>query len=201
MQNRTSFYTSHCLLDACKHLWVDVNDIPLCLSFGGGCEILKSTVHVQGSFVTCATIQQLHSCNACVIASHGYVRADDNIIYPMKHHSVKMWLVSYDTVVCTYEMLPLGNGYSWIVTFNENTMYSRTTVQHVYKFLKECGLSALCVKDAIETCKQDTHNMFRWVNRFGKSGLVVYDNQPYTHYNCAYVLLHRLRNEFELNAI
>lgn len=76
-------------------------------------------------------VQQLKSCDACILVS--------GLATSRGMFDVTMYLVSYDTVVCEARVNSRAKDFSDepFVEFeiSEHWNYSRTTVQHIYKFL------------------------------------------------------------------
>ena len=107
-------------------------------------------------------IQQLNSCDACILTSG---LATSRGIF-----DATMYLVSYNTVICTAIFHPenqkADNKPYVTIEISEHWNYSRTTVQHVYKWLRKFGITSLSLS---ELKKQDkrAHN--------GKFGYTPYE--------------------------
>ena len=113
-------------------------------------------------------IQQLNNCDACILTtscvnSHG-------------HFNSVMRLISYDTCVCEVIFLSENRGnpskpYARF-TIGEHWNYSRTTVQHLYKFLRKFGITNLAVNDLAKADKKQgngryTYELTEHVNNVG----------------------------------
>jgi len=107
-------------------------------------------------------IQQLNSCDACILSS--------GLITKHGEFTATMYLVSYDTVVCTAIFHPENrkqdNKPYVTIEVSEHWNYSRTTVQHVYKFLRRFGITTLGLSE-LEKQDKRTHN--------GKFGYTPYE--------------------------
>lgn len=111
--------------------------------------IIKNTVHeFYHNMASYISIQQLNSCDACVVTK--------SVIHSQGHFIATMYLVSYDTVVCEARFLSENRNDETLpyveLIFGEHWNYSRTTIQHVYKFLRMFGINNLCIS---EYAKQD----------------------------------------------
>ncbi len=88
-------------------------------------------------------VQQLNSCDACIVTT--------SCVHSLGHFNSTMRLVSYDTVVCEVTFNPRGlvkAGYPYCnIVIGEHWNYSRTTVQHVYKFLRKLGFTSVSISD------------------------------------------------------
>lgn len=99
------------------------------------------------------TIQQLNNCDACILTSD----------FVTKHctFSATMYLISYDTVICTAIYHPENrkdaNKPYVTIEVSEHWNYSRTTVQHVYKFLRRFGITTLSLSE-LEKQDKRAHN-------------------------------------------
>lgn len=84
-------------------------------------------------------IQQLNSCNACIVTT--------SCVHQYGHFNSTMRLVSYDTVICEVQFLSENahdSAKPYInIIIGEHWNYSRTTVQHVYKFLRKFSITTL----------------------------------------------------------
>lgn len=140
--------------------------------------IIHDTVHElnkDSKVVRYMYVQQLNNCDACIVttscvSSHG-------------HFNATMRLISYDTLVVEAAMhnykLPDGEPY---VTFviGEHWNYSRTTVQHVYKFLKMFGFTNVSISQLYQRDKRN--NLTAWtaypiVNNVGKIGEILFTSE------------------------
>jgi len=111
--------------------------------------IIKNTSHeFYSNNASYMYIQQLKSCNACVVT-----RSCVNL---QGHFNTTMYLVSFDTVVCKVRFLSENRNDGTLpyveFTFGQHWNYSRTTVRHVYTFLRMFGIKDLCIS---EYAKQD----------------------------------------------
>jgi hypothetical protein len=88
-------------------------------------------------------VQQLNSCDACIVTT--------SCVHSRGHFNSTMRLVSYDTVVCEVTFNPhsmVKDGYPYCtIVIGEHWNYSRTTVQHVYKFLRMFGFTNVSISD------------------------------------------------------
>lgn len=99
-------------------------------------------------------IQQLYSCDACILTS--------GLATSRGMFDVTMYLVSYDTVVCEARVNSRAKDFSDepFIEFeiSEHWNYSRTTVQHVYKFLRMFGnMPCFSIKE-LEKLDKLAHN-------------------------------------------
>ena len=106
--------------------------------------IIKDTVQrFMHNYASYMYIQQLNSCDACIVTN--------SCVYSKGHFNATMYLVSYDTVVCEARFLSENwhnENLPYVeFTFGEHWNYSRTTVQHVYKFMRMFGIKDLCISD------------------------------------------------------
>lgn len=101
-------------------------------------------------------IQQLNSCDACILTS-AYATKTGTF-------NATMYLVSYDTVVCTAIFHPENrkdDGKPYVtIELSEHWNYSRTTVQHVYKFLRKFGITTLSLSDLEKQDKRVNNGKF-----------------------------------------
>ena len=140
--------------------------------------IIRDTVHelVKGSkMLRYMYVQQLNNCDACIVttscvSSHG-------------HFNATMRLISYNTLVVEAAMhnykVPNDAPY---VTFviGEHWNHSRTTVQHVYKFLKMFGFTNVSVSKLYQYDKR--YNSTTWAaypiaNNVGKIGEIMFTSE------------------------
>lgn len=88
-------------------------------------------------------VQQLNNCDACIVTT--------SCVHSHGHFLSTMRLVSYDTVVCEVTFNPhtlVKEGYPYCnIVIGEHWNYSRTTVQHVYKFLRMLGITNVSIND------------------------------------------------------
>lgn len=86
-------------------------------------------------------VQQLNNCDACIVTT--------SCVNNHMHFASTMRLVSYDTVVCEVTFNPrslVKDGYPYCnIVIGEHWNYSRTTVQHVYKFLRKLGITNVSI--------------------------------------------------------
>lgn len=122
------------------------------------CQIIRDTVksvkYAEG--LQYMTVQQLNNCNACILTS--------DFAYEHCTFSATMYLVSYDTVICTaiYHPENRKNDSKPYVTIevSEHWNYSRTTVQHVYKFLRRFGITSLSLSELEKQDKKVNNGKF-----------------------------------------
>lgn len=88
-------------------------------------------------------VQQLNNCDACIVAT--------SCVHSYGHFNSTLRLVSYDTVVCEVMFNPssmVKEGYPYCnIVIGEHWNYSRTTVQHVYKFLRKFGFTNVSISE------------------------------------------------------
>lgn len=88
-------------------------------------------------------VQQLNNCDACIVTT--------SCVHSRGHFLSIMRLVSYDTVVCEVTFNPhsmVKDRYPYCnIIIGEHWNYSRTTVQHVYKFLRKLGFTNVCLSE------------------------------------------------------
>lgn len=118
------------------------------------CDTVKPVKYTDG--VEYMTIQQLNSCDACILA-HG-------LATPTGVFNATMYLVSYDTVICTARFHPENrknaNKPYVAIEISEHWNYSRTTVQHVYKFLRRFGITTLSLSELEKQDKRSNNGKF-----------------------------------------
>ena len=112
-------------------------------------------------------IQQLKSCDACILTS--------GLATPRGMFNTRMYLVSYDTIVCESSVNSRCFENEPFVDFeiSEHWNYSRTTVQHVYKFLNMFGNVPKFSISELEKQDKRTHN--------GKFGYKPYEFRSHTN--------------------
>lgn len=90
-----------------------------------------------------AYVQQLNNCDACIVTT--------SCVHSHGHFNSTMRLISYDTVVCEVSFLSENSRDDskpyMCITIGEHWNYSRTTVQHVYKFLRMFGVTNVNISD------------------------------------------------------
>lgn len=106
--------------------------------------IIKSTVKRFGAnALRYMYVQQLNNCDACIVAT--------SCVHNHGHFISTVRLVSYDTVVCEVTFHPrcmVKEGYPYCnIVIGEHWNYSRTTVQHVYKFLRKFGFTNVPINE------------------------------------------------------
>lgn len=117
-------------------------------------------------------VQQLNSCDACIVTT--------SCVHSRGHFNSTMRLVSYDTVVCEVTFNPhilvRRHGYPYCnIVIGEHWNYSRTTVQHVYKFLRKLGFTSV------------------WINAYAKR-----DAKQPNDYWCSYKIVNNVGNVAKL---
>lgn len=106
--------------------------------------IIKGTVKRFGAnALRYMYVQQLNSCDACIVTT--------SCVHKRGHFNSTVRLVSYDTVVCEVTFNPrcmVKDGYPYCnIVIGEHWNYSRTTVQHVYKFLRKLGFTNISINE------------------------------------------------------
>lgn len=106
--------------------------------------IIEGTVKRFGAIaVRYMCVQQLNNCDACIVTT--------SCIHKHGHFNSTVRLVSYDTVVCEVTFNPrcmVNEGYPYCnIVIGEHWNYSRTTVQHVYKFLRKFGFTSVPINE------------------------------------------------------
>lgn len=131
--------------------------------------IISDTVHTfLDNALQYAYVQQLHHCNACIVTT--------SCVHSRGHFNSTMRLVSYDTVVCEvsfypHSMVENGSPYCSII-IGEHWNYSRTTVQHVYKFLRMFGITNVSISDYAKRdarASKDVWNSYIITNNVGNN--------------------------------
>lgn len=116
-----------------------------------------------------AYVQQLNNCDACIVTT--------SCVHSSGHFNSTMRLISYDTLVCEVSFLYENRGDSskpyMCVTIGEHWNYSRTTVQHVYKFLRMFGITNISISDMARYdkklgCGKYTYATYALHNNIGK---------------------------------
>lgn len=116
-----------------------------------------------------AYVQQLNNCDACIVTT--------SCVHSLGHFNSTMRLVSYDTVVCEvtflYENRNDNSKPYMCVTIGEHWNYSRTTVQHVYKFLRMFGITNISISNMAKHdlklgCGRYTYATYLLHNNIGK---------------------------------
>lgn len=86
-------------------------------------------------------VQQLNTCDACIVTT--------SCVHSRGHFLSTMRLVSFDTVVCEVTFNPrsmVKDGYPYCnIVIGEHWNHSRTTIQHVYKFLRKLGFTNISI--------------------------------------------------------
>ena len=120
-------------------------------------------------------IQQLNSCDACIVTT--------SCVHSVGHFNSTMRLVSYDTLICEATFLSenIRDDKKPYVRFTigEHWNYSRTTVQHLYKFLRMFGFNNVCINDIAKRDKKDgngsyTYQLFTITNNVDKIGEICF---------------------------
>lgn len=118
-----------------------------------------------------AYVQQLNNCDACIVTT--------SCVHTKGHFNSTMRLVSYNTLVCEVSFLSENRDNSnkpyMCVTIGKHWNYSRTTVQHVYKFLRMFGITNISVSDMAK------HDLKLGCGRYTYATYVLYNNigKPY----------------------
>ncbi len=116
-----------------------------------------------------AYVQQLNNCDACIVTT--------SCVHSHGHFNSTMRLVSYDTVVCEVSFLSENRNDSskpyMRITIGEHWNYSRTTVKHVYKFLRMFGITNLSISQLAKYDKKNNNNRYSYTpyqrhNNIGK---------------------------------
>lgn len=116
-----------------------------------------------------AYVQQLNNCDACIVTT--------SCVHSRGHFNSTMRLISYDTVVCEVSFLSENSRDDskpyMCVTIGEHWNYSRTTVQHVYKFLRMFGITNISISDMAKSdkklgCGRYTYAVYALYNNIGK---------------------------------
>ena len=114
-------------------------------------------------------IQQLNNCDACILTT--------SCVHSKGNFNSVMRLISYDTCVC--EVIFLSENirkpnkpYARFI-IGEHWNYSRTTVQHLYKFLRKFGITNLSVSTLAKADKKQgnghyTYKLTEHTNNVGK---------------------------------
>lgn len=106
-----------------------------------GCIINGTVKRFMSDALRYMYVQQLNNCDACIVTT--------SCVHSHGHFNSTMRLVSYDTVVCEVTFNPrtlVENGSPYCnIVIGEHWNYSRTTVQHVYKFLRMLGFTNVCI--------------------------------------------------------
>lgn len=114
-------------------------------------------------------IQQLNKCDACIVTT--------SCVTNTGHFNSTMRLVSYDTLICEATFLSenMHDDCKPYVRFTigEHWNYSRTTVQHLYKFLRMFGFTNVCISDLARHDMKDgngtyTYQLFTVTNNRNK---------------------------------
>lgn len=120
--------------------------------------IIAGTVRPFYDSLMYACVQQLNNCDACIVTT--------SCVHTHGHFNSTMRLVSYDTVVCEvsflYENISDSSKPYMRVTIGEHWNYSRTTVQHVYKFLRMFGITNLSVSQLAKYDKKHNDNQYSY---------------------------------------
>lgn len=106
--------------------------------------IIKSTVQrFYNDAIQYAYVQQLNSCDACIVTT--------SCVHSRGHFLSTMRLISYDTVVCEVTFNPhsmVKDGFPYCnIVIGEHWNYSRSTVQHTYKFLRKFGFTNVSINE------------------------------------------------------
>ena len=138
--------------------------------------IIKSTVRQFGyDALQYMYIQQLNNCDACIVTT--------SCVHNVGHFNSTMRLVSYDTLICEATFLSenkRNNSKPYVrFTIGEHWNYSRTTVQHLYKFLRMFGFTNISISDLARCDKKDgngkyTYQLFTVTNNVNKIGEICF---------------------------
>lgn len=120
-------------------------------------------------------IQQLNKCDACIVTT--------SCVTNTGHFNSTMRLVSYDTLICEAAFLSENrndDSKPYVrFTIGEHWNYSRTTVQHLYKFLRMFGFTNVCINDLAKQDMKDgngsyTYQLFTITNNVGNIGEICF---------------------------
>ncbi len=132
--------------------------------------IIKDTVKAFGENALQYTfVQRLNNCDACMVTT--------SCVHSYGHFNCTMRLVSYDTVIAEVRFLSENRNddtkpYMELI-IGEHWNYSRTTIQHLYKFLRKLGITDICINDYARYDKilgdgRYTYIAYRCANNIGK---------------------------------
>lgn len=145
MTIKTTMFGRHYAHDFVKHTHMTCNNgVDFEIDAPKNGVIIASTVKpFYNDALQYAYVQQLNNCDACIVTT--------SCVHSRGHFNATIRLVSYDTVVCEVSFLSENSGdfsKPYIcVTIGEHWNYSRTTVQHVYKFLRMFGITNINISD------------------------------------------------------
>ena len=154
MKNNTSFFRNHVYPWHSFRFKLNINGIDRTFTAPKNAVILDHSIYNDKNLVFYATIEQLNTCEANIVTTHAY-RVEQNGVYPLEWFQNELYLVSYNTVVTCYRLQShedyrLSKQNICYLEIGDMWNYSRTTVQHVYKFLKHVGLGNLHVSDVCD---------------------------------------------------
>lgn len=94
-------------------------------------------------------VQRLNNCDACIVTT--------SCVHSVGHFNSTIRLVSYDTVIAEVRFLSENRNddtkpYMEMI-IGEHWNYSRTTIQHLYKFLRMFGVTDICINDYAKSDK------------------------------------------------
>lgn len=126
--------------------------------------ILKYTVKAFGeNALQYVCVQRLNNCDACIVTT--------SCAHSYGHFNSTMRLISYDTMIAEVRFLSENrndNSKPYMeCIIGEHWNYSRTTVQHLYKFLRMFGITDICVNDYAKQDKRigcDTYTYASYVH-------------------------------------
>lgn len=126
--------------------------------------IIKPTAHAfPHNLVSYLYIQQLNNCDACVVTK--------SFVNSKGHFNATIYLVSYDTVVCEARFLSENRHDKTLpyveFTFGEHWNHSRTTVQHVYKFLRMFSVYDLHLAHIAKKDKRNNNDTYSYTKYYG----------------------------------
>lgn len=138
--------------------------------------IINGTVKQYGfNSLRYMCIQQLNKCDACIVTT--------SCVNSTGHFTSTMRLVSYDTLICEATFLSENrhddNKPYVRFTIGEHWNYSRTTIQHLYKFLRMFGFVNVSVSDLAKRDIKDgngayTYQLFTVTNNRNKIGEICF---------------------------
>lgn len=138
--------------------------------------IINSTVKQFGfASLRYMYIQQLNNCDACIVTT--------SCVHSLGHFNSTMHLISYDTLICEATFLSENrrdDSKPYVrFTIGEHWNYSRTTVQHLYKFLRKFGFTNISISNLAKRDKKDgngsyTYQLFTITNNQNKIGEICF---------------------------
>lgn len=142
---KTTVFGRHYSYDYVKQTHMTTNDgIDFNIEAPKDGYIIKSTVkRFYNDALRYMYVQQLNSCDACIVTT--------SCVHSRGHFLSSVRLVSYDTLICEVTFNPhsmVKDGFPYCnIVIGEHWNYSRTTVQHVYKFLRKFGFTNVSINE------------------------------------------------------